>query len=159
MLDPYSAYNNILDRVVRMACARGARSVPTRARPAKSWQTGAGGWGGEPNRGIISFRVVRARSAYVRSDPGENTGLSAFPFPFLPPSFSPALMPSPLALRPLRELASCCFVTTSLLSPSGRENTSPNSKIGVAISFTTFFFKAIDNTEPNDDEEKQRSVL
>ena len=45
-----------------------------------------GGWGGEtarsPNREIVSFRVVRARGAYVMSDPGEKAWVGTFPLPF-----------------------------------------------------------------------------
>ena len=44
-----------------------------------------GGWGGESNREIVSFRVVRAcvrAVLYVRSDPAKKESLRPFPFPF-----------------------------------------------------------------------------
>ena len=53
-----------------------------------------GGWGAEPNREIVSFRVVRARGAYVRSDPGEKVSVGAFPFPFSGGRFSLFPLPS-----------------------------------------------------------------
>ena len=49
---------------------------------------------GEPNWEIVSFRVVRARGAYMRSDRGENPCSPAFPFPFWTRDIFPFPLPS-----------------------------------------------------------------
>ena len=66
-----------------------------------------GAW--RAKREIVSFRVVRARSAYVRSDLGENVSFAAFPFPFWPWEVFPFPFPRP----PISYPASAGFIGMS----------------------------------------------
>ena len=56
-------------------------SIPTNQDPANILGRYIGAW--RAKREIVSFRVVRACGAYVRSDPGEKVRVVTFPFPFL----------------------------------------------------------------------------
>ena len=67
-----------------------------------------GGWGAEPNREIVSFRVLRARGAYVRSDPGEKVRSALFPFPFS--LFRREAFPFPFPRPPTSYPASAGFI-------------------------------------------------